>query len=92
MNVPTETLIPSRGHLLGRAKNLGGAGVGAGFTQTAKALDQHGRGHKGILAVDQVVEELVVGRWAHIEELFNSALFSSGIAPPLALKVQDPYL
>jgi len=72
--------------------DLGGAGVGAGLAQTAQALDQHRRGQKGILAVDQVIEELVVGRWAHIEKLFNSALFGAGVTPPLAFEIKDANL
>ena len=48
-------------------RGLAGAGVGAGLAQAAQALHEHWRGEQGILAVDQVVEELVVSRRSHIE-------------------------
>jgi len=75
---------------VGKSK-LTGAGVGAGLAQAAKALHEHWRGEQGILAVDQVVEELVVSRRSHIEELFNGALFGTRVAPPLAFEIQDSH-
>ena len=66
-----------------------GAGVGAGLAQAAQALDQHRRGFQGLLAINQIVENLIVPRSAQVEELFNRALFRPRKAPPAAFEFQD---
>ena len=38
--------------------------AGAGLAQTAQALDQHRRGLKGFLAIDEVIENLIIPRGA----------------------------
>ena len=73
---------------VGKSK-LTAAGVGASLAQAAKALDQHWGCQEGILAVDQVIEQLVIGRRGHIEELLDCALFGTCIAPPLAFEVEN---
>jgi hypothetical protein len=61
----------------------------ADFTQAAKALYQHWRGLEGIVAIDEIVEKLVVTRSAEVKEFFNGALFSTSEAPPISLEVED---
>ena len=67
----------------------GGAGCCAGIAQAAKALDQHWRGLERILAIDQIIENLIVTRCAEVEELLDCALFSSSKAPPAAFEFKD---
>lgn len=62
------------------------------LAESAQALDEHRRGQQGIVPIHQVVEELVVTRSTEVEEFFYSALFRPGVAPPTALKLQNPHL
>ena len=66
-----------------------GASLCAGFPQPAQTLYQHRLAQKGILAIDQVIKELVVSRRSEVKELFNRRFLGPGIAPPLPLEIQD---
>jgi len=68
----------------------GCSGFSAGFPEPPEPFNEHWLAQEGRLAVYQVIEELIVGRRGQIEEFLNGGLFSAGIPPPLALKIQDP--
>ena len=70
----------------------GRTGLGTSLTEAAQALNQHWLAQKGGLAVNQVVEQLVIGRRGEVKELLDGGLFSAGIPPPLLLKIQNPKL
>ena len=40
--------------------------------------------------VDEGVEDLVVARAAHVEQVANRLLLGPGVLPPLALELEDP--
>ncbi len=74
------------------ARSAARPGVHTRLTKAAQALDQHRGGQKGVLAVDKIVEQLVVAGRAHIKELLDGALLGPGITPPTPLEIQDAHL
>src|SRR5665647_2690794 len=60
-----------------------------GRTQAAQTLDEHRVGLESDLVVDQGVEDLVVPRGAHVEQLADGLLLGAGVLPPLALEGDD---
>ena len=67
----------------------GGSGGHAGFAEPAQALNQHRRGLEGIVAIDEVVEQLVIAGRCHVEEILDCGLFRSSKAPPITFELKD---
>lgn len=74
---------------LGLGGLAGRTGAHASLAQAAQTFHQHWRGHKGILAINEVVEKLVVARGVEVEEFLYGALLGSRVTPPIALKIQN---
>ncbi|MEY3894339.1 MAG: hypothetical protein RIR78_1117 [Actinomycetota bacterium] len=73
----TKFLTQSKWAQNGREEGAlaGCTGLHAGFAQAAKALNQHRRGLEGVVAIDEVVEQLVVTRGGEVEEILDCSLF-----------------
>ncbi len=54
----------------------------AGIAEATQALDEHGLSGQGIVAINQIIERLIVRRRSQVKELFNGALLYSCMAPP----------
>jgi hypothetical protein len=56
--------------------------------QAAQSLDQHGIGRERRRRVDERVENLVVARRRHVEQLANGLFLGASVLPPLTLERQ----